>query len=235
VHAAQGALKDEPLYDSEASATFYCYVGLNAQRNLLCRESRVSLPRLLKRLDQTLITLCHAMQQRDENPSRGTPPDLVKVTARANLLLALLSQKRQELDVQNRAFQGELQQRDAKITQLENDLQQRDAKITRLENDLQQRDAKITQLENDLQQRDAKITQLENDLQQRDAKITRLENDLQEGTAKAMQLNYDPQHCENEVEQKRIGEIVRSTPWRLTLPLRTLRRLIRSHDKSGKW
>jgi O-antigen biosynthesis protein len=88
--------------------------------------------------------------------------DVVKLKAKTNLLLALLSHS-----------QDELQNRDSKISQLE-------AKISQLE-------AKISQLE-------AKISQLAARLQQ---------------------------------EEETIAEIMQSTSWRLTAPLRALKRAAR--------
>jgi len=73
----------------------------------------------------------------------GAKTDVLKLKARTNLLFALLSHARQELERHKSVFQE-------RIAQLDNDVKNRNKRISELDNDIQLRDRRINELENDL-------------------------------------------------------------------------------------
>jgi len=130
-------------------------------------------------------------------------PDILKLNARANLLLALFSHARQELEQQRSAFQDHLKHRNDRITELDNDNQYRDRIINELYNDIQHRDRRIAELER-------RIAELDNELQRRGTRLDVLEKQLQE--LKVAEAN----------SKVTLAAIMQSTSWRMTVPLRAI-------------
>lgn len=76
--------------------------------------------------------------QPDEHHSSKAGLDIVKLTAKVNLLFALLSHSREELARQRGAFHDELENRDRKIAELTHELQRRDQTIGAQQNYIDQ-------------------------------------------------------------------------------------------------
>jgi hypothetical protein len=72
--------------------------------------------------------------QLNEHQSSGSEPEIVKLSAKINLLSALLSHARHELEQQKNAFR-----------ELENELQRRDAQINRLRMKMQEQNDSFMQ------------------------------------------------------------------------------------------
>lgn len=76
--------------------------------------------------------------------------DVLKLEARANLLLALLSHARQELQQQKDLFQDHLEHRDSRISELDNEVRRRDGRISELHDEVRRRGGQIDELKNEL-------------------------------------------------------------------------------------
>jgi hypothetical protein len=133
--------------------------------------------------------------------------DILKLNARVNLLSALLSHARQELEQQKSAFQDHLKHRDDRITELDSDNRYRDRIIAELYNDIQHRDRKIAEF-------DRRIAELDNELQRRGVRLDVLEKQLQEQKSA-------------EANKMTLAAIMQSTSWRITAPLRAVGRAVK--------
>jgi len=90
----------------------------------------------------------------------GAKTDVVKLKARTNLLFALLSHARQEIERHKSVFQDHVKRRDERIAQLDNDVKNRNDRISELDNDILLRDLRINELENDLKRLSTQLQDL---------------------------------------------------------------------------
>jgi glycosyltransferase involved in cell wall biosynthesis len=114
-----------------------------------------------------------------------------------------------------------VQQRDQTIAALEQHVQQRDQTIAALEQHVQQRDQTIAALEQHVQQRDQTIAALEQHVQQRDQTIAALEQHVKLLKQQLISKDELIESLQNE-----ILKYVLSLSWKITRPLRLIRKIM---------
>jgi chromosome segregation ATPase len=180
-----------------------------------------------------------------ESPDRYTAAT-VKLKAKVNLLLTLLSDAKQEMEGQGDRLRAELQGRKNDIDQLHAELLRRDNDIYQMRAAIQHRDDDLAQLRKELslldqlraelQHREGEVDRLQMDLQRCDADVGRLQTELQarnddldrlnkEFGNIAAQLRSAELHRDQAVNERAL--VLNSTSWRVTTPLRAVARLVR--------
>jgi hypothetical protein len=123
------------------------------------------------------------------------------------------------------ALEEEVRARDAGLAQLEHEIRARDAGLAQLEHEIRARDAGLAQLEHEIRARDAGLAQLEHEIRARDAGLAQLEHEIHTRDAGLAQLEAEVRHYRQWVQ-----ELISSTSWRITAPMRRIAQLFRHRD-----
>lgn len=210
------------------------------------RDARINvLVQGLTELESQINILSREMKGRDTKIV-GLTQDLVECEARATEFAQALSDREARIDV----LMQEATKLEARAASLAMDLNERDSKIVRLTQDAVADEARSTELAQAISEREVRINVLMQDVTKLEARAATLANDLTERDSKDVGLAQDVADCEARVAEltqalserevrlsmqsdaiaerdARIRDLLRSTSWRVTEPMRMLKRFVR--------
>jgi len=125
-----------------------------------------------------------------------------------------------ERDGQITSMFQDLAERDGQITSMFQDLAERDGQITSMFQLIAERDGQIVSLSQAVSERDGQITSLSQVVSERDGQIASLSQAVSERDERIMSLNQI-----GEEHEQQIRAFISSRSWRLTRPLRVVRRM----------
>ena len=188
------------------------------------RDGKVAaLDQTLAERDRELGGVRDALTERDANIAV-----LDRTLAEREAKVAALDQTLAERDRELGGVRDALTERDANIAVLDRTLAEREAKVAALDQTLAERDRELGGVRDALTERDANIAVLDRTLAEREAKVAALDQTLAERDRElgGVRDALTERDANIAVLQSTISALRASTSWRITAPLRFVKRLL---------